>query len=209
MTNPRKKHLEIEFESELFALINTIINLHQKYREGSINDNFFRKAIKNSTNNLIKLNIKLKEKQISLSEVIHGMNLIKKYNKAIGILRLALNSSDDFLGNNSQTKSQNSNKVRSSILELPGLFSKITSSFITLMDALKLEGLKSSDLIIKLLKELKYNINKIPITGFEEIQLKIEKISYIVLDNSQNLVENKLIVNKLYEIFKEFQQKLN
>ena len=48
MDNNNKKLSDVE--SELFALVNSINNLYKKYQEGTINDNFFRKAIKNARN---------------------------------------------------------------------------------------------------------------------------------------------------------------
>ena len=46
-----------EIESELFALINTVINLYNKYQNGDLKDNFFQKSIKNCMNELLKINI--------------------------------------------------------------------------------------------------------------------------------------------------------
>lgn len=202
-----------DVEAELFALINSIINLYEKYQEGIINAHFFRKAIKNAMKGLLKIKMYFNDKNISLPEILINMNFIEQYNKATKIFNEIYTSSSPEEFNEVKNKSMShfDKPLRYSLLELPGITSEITSSFITLMDALKLEGLRSSDLMLKLFKELKKNIKKFP--GLDGIQLEINEIYNHVIKNPQNLIENKrfrdIIVDKLYRIFKEFQQKLN
>ena len=74
-----------DVESELFALINSMTNLYQKYQEGTINNNFFRKAVKNAMKGLIKIKIFFNERNISLTEILINMNFEGQYNKAINI----------------------------------------------------------------------------------------------------------------------------
>ncbi len=73
MDNNNKKFSDVE--SELFALVNSINNLYKKYQEGTINDNFFRKAIKNAMKGLLKIKMYFNEKNISLSEVLIYMKV--------------------------------------------------------------------------------------------------------------------------------------
>ena len=207
------KELFIEIESEIFSLVNSINNLYFKYQEGTINDDFFQKTVKNAMNGLLKVESYLREKNIPLSEFIEKMNFVKEYDNAIKIFKdiSNLNPSNEFIRSNNGIFSQSTEKMKSYILELPGIASEITSSFITLMDALKLEG--QSHLIIKLMKELKANIKKFDFPGLEDIQLKIKKIYKKASKNKTNLVSDtqfrEKIVDRLYSVLKEFQQKLN
>jgi len=202
-----------DIESELFALVNSITNLYQKYQQGIINDSFFRKALKNAMKGLLKIKLFFNEKNISLSEVLIYMNFIEQYNRAVKIFKeiYILNSPEESIEIGNNNIQSFDNELRNSILELPGITSEITASFITLMDALKLEGLASSDLILKLFKELKRNLKKFP--GLDLIQLEVDEIYNRAVKNKQNLIKNKsfrdIIVERLYQIFKEFQQKLN
>jgi len=202
-----------EIESELFALVNTIKNLWGKYQEGTINENFFRKALKNAMKGLLKINITLKEKGILLSKVLKNMDFIYEYNKAVKTIDkvFTINPQKENFQYLNDNNSHFSKYIKSSILELPGITSEITSSFITLMDALKLEGLRSSELIIKLFKDLKTSLDKFP--GIDDILHKIEKINNHSLENTNLLLENKLyrekLVDHLYDVFNEFQNKIN
>ncbi len=193
MEENNKKFPKIEFkiESELFALVNTVINLEKKYQEGVISDNFFQKSIKNAINGLLKINIYFKEKNILLTDFVKKKNFLTKYNNAVSIINdiPTLNSPKEI------TKSINGNKFenkpRMSVLELPGITSEITSSFIT-----------------KLFKELKKNLEKFP--GLKDIKIKIKKINEYVLNNANILVNSKeILVDELYQVFKEFQNKIN
>jgi len=153
------------------------------------------------------------EKNISLSEVLIYMNFIEQYNRAIKIFKeiYVLSSPEEFIEIGDKNMSHFDSNLRNSILELPRITSEITASFITLMDALKLEGLTSNDLVLKLFKELKRSVKKFP--GLDAIQLEINEIYNHVIKNPQNIFKNKrfrdIIVDKLYQIFKEFQRKLN
>ncbi|MDX1799008.1 MAG: hypothetical protein R3255_10200, partial [Candidatus Lokiarchaeia archaeon] len=52
---------ESKIESELFALVKSITNLNLKYQKGTVNQNFFKKALKTTMNNFLKLNFTLEE----------------------------------------------------------------------------------------------------------------------------------------------------
>ena len=211
--NDKSLTVEPEIESELFALLNTILNLYEKYQNGVIKESFFLKTIKNSTNDLLKLNFSLNDKKIILSKLLKKMNLTQDYYRAIDIINEAssLDLSNEVLDNKDRDGSQFAQKMRTSVLELPGITLEITSSFITLMDAIKLREFKEIELINNLFEDLKKNVEKFP--GMEEIHTNIDKINKRILHNSTTLFENtrfsERIVDDLYQVFKEFQNKLN
>ena len=66
---------EALIESELFSLVNTILNIYKKYQNGIIKENFFQKTLKNAINNLVKFNLHLNKKNIPLSKLLKKMNL--------------------------------------------------------------------------------------------------------------------------------------
>lgn len=201
-----------EIESELYALVNTIKNLLVKYQENTINENFFRKALRNAVKGLLKINISLKEKGLLLSKVLKEMDFVKEYNNAVRTIDKALiiNPHKENFELLDEDHSHFSKSIKSSILELPGITSEITTSFITLMDALKLVGLGNSALIMKLFKELKRSLKNFP--GIDDITLKIEKIKSHASENTNLLIENRVyrekLVDHLYEVFNEFQNNL-
>lgn len=190
-----------EIEAELYSILKTIPNLNDKYEEGSISEVFFQKSIKNAINSLLNIKILLTQDKIYFSDYIKEINLTEEYNRAINIINnlSSLNFSDD-----------SSERIKSSILELPGITSEITSSFITLMDALKLDSLHDSDLITKLFTELINNIRKFP--GLEDIKYKINEISEVALRDVDHLVNNnklEVIAEELYLIYQEFQNSIS
>ena len=190
-----------EIESELYSILKTISNLNEKYREGSISEIFFQKSLKNAINNLSSIKIFLKQEKIYFSDYIKQINLIEEYNDAISIIN-KLTSLD--------TSVDPSERTKTLILELPGITSEITSSFITLMDALKLDSLNDSDLIIKLFTELKKNLRKFP--GLEDIKYKINEISEVVSRDVDDLVKSKkleILVDEIYSVYQEFQNNIN
>ena len=154
-----------KIESELFALVKSITNLNKKYQKGIVNDNFFRKALKSAMNNLLKLNFVLKERNLQMADLLKKMDLSQEYSSVIEIMNRV--SSLDLPDNNIAIKNR-------TFLELPGITSEITSSFITLMDALTLEGLVKKDLIFNLFNELAQNLGNFP--GLDDILLKIKSI---------------------------------
>ena len=190
-----------EIESELFSILKTIPNLSEKYYEGTISEIFFQKSIRNAINGLLNIKIILKQENIFFSDFIKETNLVEEYNIAINVIN-QLSSLDLSEGSFEGAKS--------SILELPSITSEITSSFITLMDALKLDSLHDNYLIIKLFTELNKNLKKFP--GLEEIKHKVNEIGMITLRDIDDLVKsNKLdnIADELYIVYKEFQNAIN
>ena len=202
-----------EIESELYALISTISNLYDKYQHGIINTNFFQKSIKNSINNLLKLNFLINENKIILSQLLKKMNLTQDYKRIIEIINevSALDLSENFTRNEISEQNKSPKKIKASVLELPGITVEITSSFITIMDALKLKRLKDAELVSNLFNHLISNIKKFP--GIENIQFKVEDLYQRIQKNPLKVRDNtsfsELLVDELYKIFKEFQNKLN
>jgi len=205
MTNQKKVSSEIrsELESELFAIVNTIINLDQKYQSGNLKENFFLRAIKSAMNDMLKINLSLNKNNIELSKLLANMNITDNYYKAIDVINKIslLNFSTN----------QFSKTTSSSILEIPRISSEITSSFITVMDALKLETFDNNEIIFDLFKNLKKNFDRFP--GLELGKVKLTKIYEEFLKNGEKIVHNQKyrdsIADDLYVVFKEFKEKLN
>ena len=202
-----------DIESELYALIHTILNAFEKFEEGVINDNFFRRTVKNTINELLKFNFYLNEEKIDLSLLLKKMNFTEQYYNAIRIinklssLELSLKSDE----NDIEDHTPISEKMSTTVLELPGITLEITSSFITLMDALKLRGLQESELIDNLFTELIKNMKKFP--GLDNLHREIKRIYESVFLKSQygerSNKSSEEIVDEIYQVFKEFHSKLN
>jgi len=205
MTNRKKDTIEIksELESEIFATINTILNLNQKYQKGILKEQFFQRSIKSATNDLLELNLSLNKHNIVLSKLLNHMNFTDDYYKAINIINKL--SSLNFSTN------QFSESLSSSLLEIPGITSEITASFITLMDALKLDGFDNNELIFGLFKDLKKNFDRFP--GLELDKIKLQKIFEEILQNEEKIANNKnyrdSIADDLYVLYSIFLKKLN
>ncbi len=206
-------NIESNIESELYALIHTILNAYEKFEEGVINNTYFRKTVKNAINELLKFNFILDEKKINLSHLLKKMNFTKQYYKAIGIINRL--SSLEFSKNSSENDISDqppiSKEMSSTVLELPGITLEITSSFITLMDALKLNGFKERELIEELFRDLVNNMERFP--GIDDLIVKIKTIYNRSLSNMLNEDDlnkfKEIIVDEIYQLFKEFQHKLN
>ena len=190
-----------DIESELYSNINTILNLYKKYKKGILTQNFFQKSIKNNMNELLRINFLLKEQNFLISDILNNMNYTKAYYKAIDIINRV--SALNFPGNQS-------NKSKS-MLEIPGVTAKITSSFITLMDALKLDAFNNKSVITNLFEDLKENLVKFP--GLELLQIEFEKLYNDILTNYPKVAKDKKfrdsIGDDLYKLYKQFQDKLN
>ena len=205
MKSHRKDDLEIKskLESEIYAVIKTILNLDHKYQSGSLKDNFFQKSIKKATNNLLTINISLSKHNLILSEMLKSMNYADEYYRAIDIINKI--SPLEF------PAEIYSKSVSSSFLEIPKLTSEITSSFITLMDALKLNDFYDEDLIFGLFTDLKNQFGKFP--GLELSKVKLQKVYQEYKHSPQKMSTNKnyrdLVADELYALFNDFKRKLN
>lgn len=205
MTFQKKPSSEIksELESELFAIVNTIISLNQKFQSGNLKENFFQRSIKNALNDMLKINLALNKNNIDLQNLLTSMSITDDYHKAINIINKvsSLNISTN----------QFSKSTSSSILEIPRLTSEITSLFITLMDALKLETFDNNEIIFDLIKDLKNNFDRFP--GLELSKVKLTKIYREFLENGEKIINHQKlrdsVADDLYIVFKEFKEKLN
>jgi hypothetical protein len=154
-------------------------------------------------NNLININFKLNEHNLKLVVILEQMKFTQEYYKAISIINNA--SSLDFNSN------AYSNSVSTSILQIPGTTSEITSSFITLMDALKLIDLENHEFIFSHFQELINNLAKFP--GLEIIRRKVSTICNNFQSNKSRFFQSSqyrnLIIDDVYTAYNEFQQKLN
>ncbi|MFW9819991.1 MAG: hypothetical protein ACFFE5_10310 [Candidatus Thorarchaeota archaeon] len=113
-------------------------------------------------NDLIKINLALNENNIELTKLLAEMNITDEYYKAIDVINK--------ISSLNITTNQFSKSTSSSILEIPKLSSEITSSFITLMDALKLETFDDNDIFFDLIKDLKKSFDRFP--GLELSKIK-------------------------------------
>jgi hypothetical protein len=194
--------LESKVESELFSVVKSITNLNTKYQKGTVNQNFFKKALKTSMINLLKLNFILKENNIQLSLLLNKMDLTQEYNSVIDLINRVstLNLTENSISAKNRT-----------FLELPSITSEITTSFITLMDSLTLDGLAKNDLIFNLFEELNDNLGKFPV--LENILFKVKSIQTNALNQEDQIFSNaklrEKLIEDLYQIFKEFQNKLS
>ncbi|MFX0002873.1 MAG: hypothetical protein ACFE9C_05400 [Candidatus Hodarchaeota archaeon] len=194
--------IESNIESELFALVKSITNLNNKYQNGIVNQNFFKKALKTTMINLLKINFTLKENKLDLPDFLARMKLTEEYNSVIDIINRisSFNLSDNDITSKDHT-----------FLELPGITSEITTNFITLMDALTLDGLPKNDLIYNLFEELIYDLGKFP--GLDDIQSKVKSVQTNAINQNDQIFSNEKVREKLiedlYQIFKQFQSKLN
>jgi hypothetical protein len=194
--------VDSKIESELYALVKSITNLNVKYQNGIVNQNFFKKALKTTMNNLLKLNFALKENNIQMVDLLNRMDFNEEYNSAIDIINRvsSLNISDNNISSRNNT-----------FLELPGITSEITTSFITLMDALTLEGLTKNDIILNLFEELTHNLSKFP--GLDDVLTRVESVQTEALNQNNRIFSDaklkEKLIEDLYQIFKNFQNKLS
>ncbi|MHA1193487.1 MAG: hypothetical protein ACTSP9_14565 [Promethearchaeota archaeon] len=195
-----------DLESEIFVIVETIINLQMKYQNGDISDTFFQKTINNTYKEILKFHFKLKEKELLFSDVIDNMNIKNKYQKALDILTHGIisSSSGDIYPSQITQKG-------SSVLALPGITLEITSAFITIMDILKLGTFNDTSLLQEIFEELIGNVKKFP--GLEYIKTKILRLRDDLLKNKEKIVNDDIyredIGKELYLLFTEFHDKLN
>ncbi|MFX1278393.1 MAG: hypothetical protein ACFFA3_03195 [Promethearchaeota archaeon] len=206
------KEDKLDIESELFALITTILNAYSKFKEGILKESFFQKKVRTTIKDLVKFNISLDENNINLTELLEIMNFNEQYYKAIEIINnlSALELSDTL--NEEKSQDETISRITSStVLELPSITLEITSNFITLMDILKLKGFHEIELVDKLFNDLNLSLEKFP--GIDDLREKVKKIykrassQYKVEENGNRFIEE--IVDEIYQAFQEFQNKLN
>lgn len=206
---PPNENQNAEIESELYAITNTIINLSERYQRGDLKDNFFQKSIKKTTTDLLKIHLKLRDQNLILSDLLERTNLSQKYYEALDIINKV--SALNFADVSSSKESSFTERMRTSLLELPRITSKITSAFITILDALKLEAFNDVNILDSLFNELSSNLRKFP--GSKRVELEINKLHNYIRENKNKIIKNKnfriLIEEDLYTLFKDFQRILN
>lgn len=200
-----------DVESDLYALINTILNAYEKFKEGVVQENFFRRTLNNTIKELLRFNFYLDKKKINLTSLLEKMNFSEQYYKAIELINklssLDFPSSD--VGDEPSNQSLFTKKMTQTVLNLPSITLEITTSFITLMDALKLKGFEDGEIIDKLFTDLKNNLKKFP--DIDDLLIRVKAINKRAfnseIDRSNRTSE--IIADELYKIFREFQNKLN
>ena len=211
--NNFRSEKESDIESELYALVNTILNAYEKYKNGAIKEFFFHKKVRNTINELLKFNIYLDENDIDLSALLKKMNITNQYFTTIDIINQmsALEFPNTFSERDGKEQSRSSKDLSSTVLELPAITLKITSAFITLMDALKLKGFQEIELVDNLFTDLNKSLKKFP--GMDNLLTKVKRSHERTLTKSHNIDKAKRlieeIVDEIYQIFIEFQNKLN
>ncbi|MBD3214928.1 MAG: hypothetical protein GF311_20115 [Candidatus Lokiarchaeota archaeon] len=202
-----------QLESELFANISIINKLDEKYQKGQLNADFFQKSFKNAVYELLQIKIALKQRNIIFSDLIKKNNYIHEYNKAIRTIDKIseLNLAKASYQHKINTNNRYGSLLKSSILHIPGITSEITSSFITLMDAIKLEISIGESFILNLFQELIEKTRTFP--GLQNLSQKITKIYKHVTAHIETLKTNReyqeKVVNHLYDLFQEFQYLLS
>jgi hypothetical protein len=195
-----------DLESEIYALVETIITLQMKYQKGAISDTFFQKTINNTYKELLTFHFKLKEKESSLSEILDNMDITNKYQQALDILTQGIKSSSS----KDMTSSSHTQKG-SSVLALPVITLEITSAFITLMDILKLGSFNDTSFLEDTFDNLVGNVKKFP--GLESFKFKVSHLREDLLKHKDKIVNDEIyredIGKELYLLFKEFHDKLN
>ncbi len=195
-----------DLESEIYALVETIITLQMKYQKGAISDAFFQKTINNTYKELLTFHFKLKEKESSLSEILDNMDITNKYQQALDILTQGIKSSSS----KDMTSSSHTQKG-SSVLALPVITLEITSAFITLMDILKLGSFNDTSFLEDTFDNLVGNVKKFP--GLESFKFKVSHLREDLLKHKDKVVNDEIyredIGKELYLLFKEFHDKLN
>lgn len=200
-----------DVESELYALINTILNAYEKFKEGVVQENFFRRTLNNTIKELLKFNFYLDKEKVNLTSLLEKMNFSEQYYKAIELINKL--SSLDFPSSDVEEELSDQSlftkKMSQTVLNLPSITLEITTSFITLMDALKLKGFEDGEIIDKLFTDLKNNLKKFP--GIDDLLIRVKAINKRAfnseIDRSNRTSE--IIADELYKIFREFQNKLN
>ncbi len=202
----------VKIKSELYSLINSVIELHSKFKKGMIKEGFFYKSLKNYINQFHKLNNICKEESINLQDLIIQMSFVENYNKAIQVINevSSMRISNDPYKEQDQDRAKPSEKLKSSLLDLPKIASDITASFITLMDALKIDVVNNNDLINQLFNDIIRNLSQF--SGLESVRKKVTSLFEQTSVDQRKMLGNsryrEQVVNQLYDIYNEFQKRL-
>lgn len=191
-----------KLKPKLFALINSVLELEDKYQKGKISDSFFHKTLKSSMDSLMEIKIKLKESDISIVDLVKQMGIKQRYDKSLSIM------DEVILSQEAPPSSQA--RFKTSVLELPSQTSQITSAFITLMDALQLDKIRDASYIHALFDDLKEALARVPMLN--PILAKVNQVHAHALDHSEMILNSRSYKKKacdhLFAIFKQFEDAL-
>jgi hypothetical protein len=210
----KKQKSVLEIESELYSLVKTLKRIHERYKKGEIQENFYLKSIKSTIRELIQFKFELQEKNVQMKDFLQKVEFSDDYFKIVDIINNVSNlkSNPNTLDQKKISTKQGMNaKIQRAVLELPGLSTEITTAFITLMDALKLGDIASGKLLKKLFSDLLSALQRFP--GLDDLSKKIEtlsnKINKLQDDEVQNTQDQENLVDQIYTIFNAFKNKLN
>ncbi|MBY9006261.1 MAG: hypothetical protein KGD63_05845 [Candidatus Lokiarchaeota archaeon] len=202
-----------KLESELYAIITTFNKLYEKNQKGIVSKEFFEMTFRNLVYDFIDIKITLKLDDIDLSDIIKDVHFIEEFNETISIIkkRSQTDHTKKLLTIHDENRLKYSNLIAPSLSYLPGITSEITSYFITLIDAVKLDISVGNSFILGLFKNLKREIIKFP--GFDYLNKKIDKLYRHLSQNFDTFRENEQYREKLgihlNNIFEEFQDILD
>lgn len=208
--NPNDINLnQKDLESEIFAIIKTVENLYEKYQLGSIKEDFFQKSIRKALKGLLEFNALLHEKNMILSQLLKEINLVQEYDKVLNIINKAMIVNVSY--ENYQPFYRNQQEVKRRFFNLPKLTLEITSTFITMIDALKLGVDRDMKFILKLFSKLMIELDKFP--GLTALKYKLNKMHENLILNQRELKINQKyredVAEELYSLYKEFQANLD
>ena len=202
-----------KLESELYGIITTFNKLYEKFQRGIVSNEFFQKTFSSLIYDFIDIKILLKLNKIDLVDIINDDYFIKEYSEMNSIIK-ELSQTDlteKLITIHDEKRLKYSNLISPSLLNLPGITSEITSYFITLMDAIKLDISVGNSFILGLFKNLKKELSKFP--SFDYLNKKIDKLYIHLSQNIETFRENDLYREKLAihlnNIFEEFQDVLD
>ncbi len=210
----KKQKSVLEIESELYSLVKTLKRIHERYKKGEIQENFYLKSIKSTIRELIQFKFELQEKNVQMKDFLQKVEFSEDYFKIVDIINNISNlkSNPNTLDQKKiSTKNGMNAKIQRAVLELPGLSTEITAAFITLMDALKLGDIASGKLLKKLFSDLLSALHRFP--GLDDLSEEIETLSININklqdDEIQNTQDQENLVDQIYTIFNDFKNKLN
>ncbi len=200
----------VKIESELYSLVNSVLELNSKFKKGMINEGFFYKSLKNNINQFHKINNYCKENRIAIQDILKRMDFVDNYNKALDVINEISSTrfSNDEYRESERDLPKSSERLKSSLLDLPKIASDITASFITLMDSLKLEIVSNYD---QLFNEILQNLSQF--SSLQSVSKKVKDLFEQITKDRRKMVEipryREQVTNQLWDIYNEFQKRLS
>ena len=144
-----------------------------------------------------------------LSQLLKEINLVQEYDKVLNIINEAMIVNVSY--ENYQPFYRNQQEVKRRFFNLPKLTLEITSTFITMIDALKLGVDRDMKFILKLFSKLMIELDKFP--GLTALKYKLNKMHENLILNQRELKINQKyredVAEELYSLYKEFQANLD